>query len=164
MPRRLRARDVRVDPGASIWLWRFGAIALSAALKVPVTHGPVEIGYPASLWLFAIYCYFWVGRELDYFSNRPSRNILEIFGSASFSLYLVHYPVIGYFESEWVSGVAFNDTVAANLLAWAAQLCAIAAATYAFYMLVEAPFHRLARKLGTRRSRGSTAEEAQPSG
>jgi peptidoglycan/LPS O-acetylase OafA/YrhL len=59
-----------------------------------------------------------------------------------------------------VSGVAFNDTVAANLLAWTAQLCAIAAATCTFYTLVEAPFHRLARRPGTRHSRNRATEEA----
>jgi len=58
-----------------------------------------------------------------------------------------------------MSGVAFNGTVAANLLAWTAQFCAIVAATYAFYTLVEAPFHRLARRLGTRHSRNGATEE-----
>lgn len=159
-----RRRDTPGTIDRSIWAWRLGAIALTAAFKVPVTHGPIPIGYPASLWLFAIYCYFWVGYELAYFRHHAHWDLLEKFGSASFSLYLVHNPVIGLFESLRERYPGLDQGLVSNIAIWAAQICAIAAATYVFYRCVEYPFHRLARKLGARPASSPAAVGQQAGG
>jgi peptidoglycan/LPS O-acetylase OafA/YrhL len=136
------------DPGWSIWAWRAGAIVLASGLKALVTHGPLLVGYPASHWLIAVYSFFWISRELDYYAFRRAPRWSEIAGQASFSLYLVHNPVMSRFDlgdatSPLLGAGAFGWT-----LSWALQLCAIALVTVAFYIAVEKPFHGLARRFG----------------
>jgi peptidoglycan/LPS O-acetylase OafA/YrhL len=146
----LLAERVASSRGAevvSIWPWRFAALALSAIMKAPVTHGPWLIGYPASHWLFAIFAFFWIEREIARFRARPPLAGLEALGAASYSLYLVHMPVIVAFRAMGADRFS-QSLVLGEALRWGATLIGVAVATYAFYRLVEAPTHRLARALG----------------
>jgi peptidoglycan/LPS O-acetylase OafA/YrhL len=162
----LAERDVagRLTGFGNIWAWRAAAVALSAALKVPVTHGPVLVGYPAGHWLFAIFAFFWLGREIVHFRAAPPPAWTERLGNGAYSLYLAHTAVIMVFAEAVIAGAPlgglFGTGAAAWLLAWAAQLAGIAALTTAFYLLVEAPFHRLARRFG--RKMGRHRSNARP--
>jgi peptidoglycan/LPS O-acetylase OafA/YrhL len=140
-----QARATAVTPSA-IWLWRIGAIVLSAGLKVLVSHGPLRVGYPESHWIIALYAYFWVGRELAFYRLRAPPVWSEAAGRLSFSLYLVHGPVMEIFGIVRLPAASLGVGMGAFL--WLSQLVAIGVATWLFYRLVEAPFHRLARNLG----------------
>ena len=147
---RLVADEIR--PAGDIWAWRFGAVVLSALMKIPVTHGPIHLGFPSDHWIFAIYCYLWIGNEIARFAKVPPPEILEAGGRASYSLYLVHFCVIIPFGVWIASIVAAGGSGAATIgsvaLLWVAELAAIAAATAVFHIVVERPSHRLARHLG----------------
>lgn len=138
-------------PGATIWLWRLGAVALACALKVPVTHGSITIGYPASHWLMALYAYFWLDRELDRFCRKPPPAWCEMAGRASYSLYLVHVLVLTAFGLDHVASAPFAAYLgphAAWMAVWAVQLVVLAASVTVFYLTVELTSHRLARWVG----------------
>jgi peptidoglycan/LPS O-acetylase OafA/YrhL len=135
-------------PKESIWLWRFGAVIVSVALKAAVTHGPMHIGYPASHWILALYAFFWLDRELTLRQAVRRPSALEIAGRASFSLYLVHNPVLVIFGVLGARAESFGP--GGWLTVWLLQLAAISLGTLAFYALVESPCHRLARRLGAR--------------
>lgn len=163
----LAERDVagRLTRFGDIRVWRIAAVVLSAAMKVPVTHGPIHVGYPAGHWLFAIFAFFWIGREIVHFRASPPPAWTERLGGASYSLYLAHTAVIMVFAEAVIDGAPLGGLigggVAAWLVAWAAQLAGIMALTAAFHLLVEAPFHRLARRLA-RRMRQGRALPASP--
>jgi peptidoglycan/LPS O-acetylase OafA/YrhL len=111
-----------------------------------VTHGPVLIGYPESHWIVALYAFFWIERELAWRRRRPAPRTTEALGRASYSLYLVHTPVIAVFGFADAPSDRFGALGWTAL--WLAQSAAIILTTFTFYRLCEAPFHRLARRLG----------------
>jgi peptidoglycan/LPS O-acetylase OafA/YrhL len=128
---------------SKIWLWRIGAVVLSAGLKVPVTHGPFRIGYPESHWIIGLYAYCWIAREIEIYRYHPVPRWSEAAGRASFSLYLVHEPVMQIFNMSQAPAASLHAGMGALL--WVSQLVAIGVATALFHLIVEAPFHRLAR-------------------
>lgn len=114
------------------------------ALKVPVTHGALIIGYPASHWIFALFAFFWLQKEIAWFRDHPPVRIFENAGRWSYSIYLIHGFVL----------VAFARIASPYPLAlWAAQLAAVLACSYGFYLCVEAPSHLAARHMGALLSR-----------
>jgi peptidoglycan/LPS O-acetylase OafA/YrhL len=143
--RRGASRPVVVTP-AAIWAWRLGAIVLSALLKALVSHGPFRVGYPESHWIIALYAFFWVGHELDFYRFRAAPSWFEAAGRASFSLYLVHGPILELFGLYRYPAGSLG--FGAGALLWLAQLAAIGLATWLFYLVIEAPYHRFARKIG----------------
>jgi peptidoglycan/LPS O-acetylase OafA/YrhL len=128
------------DSTSSIWWWRLAALGLSVILQIPVSHGPVRIGYPASHGLFAIFAYFWIEREISHFATNGCSRMLEWLGRWSYSTYLVHNIVIAAFIEL--------GTSAHPVLLWAPQLAAIGLASYLFYLIVERPSHWLAYRVG----------------
>jgi peptidoglycan/LPS O-acetylase OafA/YrhL len=144
---RMAREESKAPTPAAIWAWRLGAIAISAGLKAFVSHGQLRFGYPESHWTFAIYVYFRVGRELAFHQLRPAFAAAEAAGRASYSLYLVHGPTIAAIGISDLAPATFGATGWTSL--WAAQLLAIGSGTWLFYVAVERPFHRLARRIGS---------------
>ena len=89
----------------------------------------------------ALSCGYSQVKEIEYWQDRKS-SILETAGLFSYSLYLIHKLVITAFDELPVN----VDPIGV----WAAQLLAIFLAAFVFYILVERPAHRLARRLGAR--------------
>jgi peptidoglycan/LPS O-acetylase OafA/YrhL len=118
----------------NIWLWRLVAWFLGAAATVAAFHLPLSIGYPTSMLAFSIFAFYWLSMELRVPSS--AWQFLGRFGSASYSLYLIHAVVFG--------GIAdYLKLPLAGTLMLAGM--AVAVATYIFYKIVEAPSHLLAR-------------------
>ncbi len=148
---KLNERGFEPDPGTDIWSWRAAAVVLSALLKLPVTHGPAHIGYPASHWIFAVFAFFWLGREIAYFASRGAPRWSETGGRMSYSLYLAHNGVITLFAlSETATAPLrgmFGGGAMAWLLAWAMMIAMIVVAMGALFIVIEQPCHRYARLL-----------------
>ncbi|TWJ00796.1 peptidoglycan/LPS O-acetylase OafA/YrhL [Mucilaginibacter frigoritolerans] len=91
--------------------------------------------------LFGLYAFFWIEKEVLYhnFGNAESSVLLERFGLASYSLYLIHTLVF------W----AFNKYPAAYfpgyLIFWILMLATLHLIVYAFYIIIEKPSHKLAK-------------------
>ena len=90
---------------------------------------------------------------LLYCAQRPLENRITValrkIGVYSYSLYLIHYPVLGLMGALWVVFFAAKPT---NLLIPLIASLLIFPLSWLFYRLFEEPFHRLARVLGKRTS------------
>jgi len=126
-------RSVRVA-GLEVWAWRLSAFFLAVTLSALRFHSRVT--YPWTLDLFAVFAFFWLGREVAYRNTVEPSPLLERAGAWSYSTYLVHMHAYA---------------LAAILpLGWTVQTIFVLAACYAFYRAVERPSHKLARRLGGR--------------
>lgn len=129
-------------PGAAQWGW---AATVVLGLALVVVYWCFANTWPQDWWrgitrpLAVLGCGLLVIGTLYW---RPLRNLLSrrpfrLLGLISFSLYLVHEPIVvamGYLfaGSSWALPVAFIASVLASI---------------AFYLLVENPLHRLARRI-----------------
>jgi peptidoglycan/LPS O-acetylase OafA/YrhL len=124
----------------SIWYWRAGAWIYSVCALLGVFHSPIRVGFPATLLIFAFYCYFWLQQELRRWRLRTPSPWLEAAGVWSYSMYLVHKIVIAAFgELQWPIPALLN---------WALLVSAMLLISYIFYALIERPSHSAARRLG----------------
>jgi peptidoglycan/LPS O-acetylase OafA/YrhL len=140
----------RVD---RIWAWRVAVWLYSAAALAIFFHAPVKLGFPALLFPFQFLAYGWVLAEIEHFRRAGTSGVLEWCGRWSYSLYLVH-------------NIAIAETPVAPhavLASWLVRLALIIGGSLAFYGLIEAPSHWIARqasrKVAALRARG----RAQPS-
>jgi peptidoglycan/LPS O-acetylase OafA/YrhL len=145
----------REPSSALLWLSRIGIFGTSAVLQALRFHGgSVFLSNAFTLNLFAIVACLWLGLEIAYRRRKPAPRVLEWAGKWSYSLYLMHPAVPGIllmlaFLSPIYSSIAVNLFMC---------FCSLVLAC-GFYLVVEAPFHRLAvtvsRRLGKRRPAGS---------
>lgn len=122
---------------STIWNWRLIAWSSSSACAALNFHSP--IGYSWILPWFALVAFAWLKREVIR-ANGATRPwpILEWAGTWSYSIYLVHMP----------AGALLAQAVVldpASVLAWFGKVAFILTCSFVFYLLFEAPSHRLAR-------------------
>jgi peptidoglycan/LPS O-acetylase OafA/YrhL len=136
----IAADRLPVLPG-SIWTWRVSALLLSIPAKALVYAdlSPVLIGNPATLGLYAIFAYFWVSKEVQFYQSHRPAATLEWGGRWSYSIYLVHNIVLVFFTRHFLHPYAFA--------LWPTEIAAVLTLSYVFYRFVEYPSHRLARAL-----------------
>jgi peptidoglycan/LPS O-acetylase OafA/YrhL len=122
----------------AIWTWRFIMWALAWTCSLLKFHSP--IGYPITLNLFSIVVFFWLKREIAFYQvNRPSR-LLERAGVWSYSVYLTHLHAQSIYLLLGIMLLVFP-------FGWIVHLLFLLCVCYAFYLLVEAPSHFIARRL-----------------
>jgi peptidoglycan/LPS O-acetylase OafA/YrhL len=121
-----------------IWIWRLCAwaamwIALMLHFHTPIhqTLSGVPIG---------ILCYFWLRAEIGYSNTKKPWNILVWAGRWSYSLYLIHPIAVGVL-------VQYGLFAHPTRLGWLLALALVLLSAYVFYLAVERPSHRLARKI-----------------
>lgn len=127
---------------SSIWLWRLGAWASGSLCYGLMLHTP--LGFRVTLPFFAIYSYFWLQAELRH--RTPDSRLshtLELFGAASFSLYLTH-PLA---EKIWKQTFPTLSDATPSFVGWAFRLIIIFLFAAIFYLLVERPSHQLAKRI-----------------
>lgn len=121
-----------------IWLWRFAAWAtMWIAL---ILHSHTNIHQTVSGLAVGIVYYFWIRAEIAYYRNRSPWKILVWGGKWSYSLYLIHTLIIAI-----VIGYGLRPDQ--SRVDWIILLAATLIACYLFYLAVERPSHRLARRI-----------------
>lgn len=133
------ADQLRVS-SIQLWCYRLGAWMLASACYLAMLHW--RISFLVSLQIFAAFAYFWFASEICYYREHPANRLLERLGGLTFSLYLIHLLA----KATWERHVGGS-----GLLSWAAEMSFILLLAALFFVIVEAPAHRLARLLSRRR-------------
>jgi peptidoglycan/LPS O-acetylase OafA/YrhL len=145
-----RLAEVYVRPPrlaiANIWHLRLLTWVLSSVCVVLHCHSPIRL--PLTLNLFAIVVAIWLHAEVRHskahLAAHPLFSLLESAGTWSYSLYLMHAPA-AYIFKEYIYHLDLGV-----FLNWLCLMVFILTLSYLFYVLVERPAHRLARKFKTR--------------
>jgi len=135
-----------------VWVYRVGAVGFCYVSTILAGHiGNVSIGYTWTIWIFGIFCLFWLAAEMARGTGTHPGSWLERFGLAGYSLYLVHKLVIT---------LTMPLLRAHPLSYWFLVNLGIIFAGWTFYKVVEEPSHRLARALGSRVEKFAAASTA----
>jgi len=126
-----------------IWTWRCLAIGGAWSCEMLSFHGGVP--YTQTMLWFGILAYFWLRKELAYGLNKQPATGLVSAGAWSYSLYLMHVPAMRIYARLRVPNFGAE-------LNWCLAIGFILGSAYIFYLVVERPSHRLARRLGTAKS------------
>jgi peptidoglycan/LPS O-acetylase OafA/YrhL len=126
------------SPG--IWTWRAVVWFAACVCSILKFHSPA--GYPVTLNLFALLAFFWLQREIAFYRTRQPLALLERNGAWSYSMYLIHLHAQTVYVLVSIPALVFP-------LGWAVHLIFILLLCYVFYLVVEAPSHKLARYLST---------------
>ena len=131
------ARFPRLSTGM-IWLVRTGIFAFSVALRLAKFHVPsVAASNVFTLTAFAFPVCIWIGLEIVYFQSRKPAAVLERLGEWSYSLYIIHPVAPAIFLSMYA--------VPTSSIWWQpAQIIISLLFSYAFYLAIEKPAHKLA--------------------
>ena len=97
----------------------------------------LHLSYILSMNLFALLLYKWLQTEIAYFKTHPAKKLLEQMGKFSYSLYLCH-PLLY---------VILRQFIPYNIFTYPFFLLLTIAFAYGFYLLIEKPGHRLARRI-----------------
>ncbi len=121
-----------------IWMWRF--VAWLGCWTSEMLHFKGGVPYTQTMVWFGILAYWWVRKEIAYGKMRTPNRWLAAAGAWSYSLYLVHHE----------GALLFDRLTPPNLwhgVMWFGAMASSLALSYAFYVLIERPSHRLARKV-----------------
>jgi peptidoglycan/LPS O-acetylase OafA/YrhL len=131
---------------AKIWLVRGSIFGVSFILNILRFHGGlIFLTAPFTLNLFAILACFWLGLEVAYRNAKPAPRILEWAGNWTYSIYLMHPAAPGLLRNLTFLNPLYA-TNAVNLF----MICCALVLAYGFHLAVEAPFYRLAIRIGKR--------------
>jgi peptidoglycan/LPS O-acetylase OafA/YrhL len=129
-----------LEPLAStwaIWAWRISAWLTMWISEFLLFH--MGVSKVVSMMYVGGVAYFWIRAEIAYHKNRAASPLLVAAGAFSYSLYLVHPSVLEAVK-RYVPAV---DEYTRSGWLFTAILTLVYA--YIFYLLVEAPSHRLAK-------------------
>jgi peptidoglycan/LPS O-acetylase OafA/YrhL len=124
--------------GAEIWMWRF--LAWLGCWTSEMLHFKGGVPYTQTMAWFGILAYWWVRKEIAYGKTRTPNRWLVAAGAWSYSLYLVHYEGALLFDRLRIPNLGHG-------VVWVGAMASSLAVSYAFYLLIERPSHRLARKV-----------------
>lgn len=123
--------------------WRVGAwIVMWLAL---VLHFHLGFHQTASSVLIGIFAYFWLRAELSRGGDARPAPALVWLGAWSYSLYLTHPLVVLAVSKQGLDRLESVTT-------WTICMAAVILASYVFFLLIEAPSHRFARRISLRSS------------
>lgn len=135
-----------------IAMWRLGAwVVMWLSL---VAHFHLGLHQTASGVLVGIFAFYWLTAELAASSTSRPLPILVWLGSWSYSLYLVHPIVVLALANR---GIDEGGSIGL----WLYSMTLILVCAYAFYLVIEAPSHRLAKLISLRRRSTATPRLAE---
>jgi len=140
--------SVAMVPKLSIWLWRF--LAWFGCWTAEMLHFKLGISFTQTMVWFGVLAYFWVRQEIIHGKNHPPNSWLVAAGAWSYSLYLMHTQ----------GGVLYGwlHIPKLGLLAdWVIIMACSLVFAYVFFLLVEWPSHKLARKIKLRGAHNAAA-------
>lgn len=140
-----------VDSPRVIWKWRF--IAWLGSWIGEMMHFKEHFPIARVLLCFGVLAYFWIKKEIAYSRRHRPWVWLASAGLWSYSLYLVHGPAMLILAKIPIPNLGFS-------LNWVDSFAFILALSYLFYLVVERPSHRLARKFVTIKRESANAAEA----
>jgi peptidoglycan/LPS O-acetylase OafA/YrhL len=124
-----------------LWAMRLGVWVLSVLASVLRFHTAIK--YPSTLTIFGFAAAFWLWLEIYWFRTARPWAWLEKAGEWSYSMYLVHVPILHVMGTGRLS----------EFPVWAfvpVALCAVVLGSWIFGQLVEQPFRRLAKRVAER--------------
>jgi peptidoglycan/LPS O-acetylase OafA/YrhL len=129
---------------AVIMAWRIG-IWFCASVCLVLNFRRIVL-FPQTMVIFGTLAYFWLRKELAFraAAGPPPRitRLLASGGAWSYSLYLMHIPM----------SMLYDKILPAKLppiMGWAALKMFVLTSAFVFYVAVERPSHRLARRVGS---------------
>jgi peptidoglycan/LPS O-acetylase OafA/YrhL len=140
-----------------IWLWRFAAwftMWLALVLRFHTIFHQTISGV-----VIGVIYYFWIRAEIAYHRHRTPWRLLVWGGHWSYSLYLIHPLAVQLLN--W-----HDSSILRSNAGWIVAMMFILSSSYGFYLLVERPSHKLARRFPIIRLPShegwTTIEGAQP--
>ncbi|MBC8063832.1 MAG: acyltransferase [Chlorobia bacterium] len=128
-------------PRIYIWGLRLGMMATASVCSYLRFHR--GISYELTLLPFGLLVFYWIRAEISYARKFAPSARLESFGNASYTIYLTHWLAIA------ILGLLVDETKH-GVVQWLLTAFSIAIFAWLFYLLVEGPSHKLARRLGRR--------------
>jgi peptidoglycan/LPS O-acetylase OafA/YrhL len=121
-----------------IWAWRF--LAWFGSWGCEMIHFKLGASVPQAVLWFGILAYLWIRKEIAYSKHHHLWAPLASAGLWSYSLYLMHIPAMGLLAKLPTLGLGY-------ILDWCVSIAFILGISYLFYLSVERPSHRLARRI-----------------
>ena len=120
---------------------RVGVFVLALATHILALQEIV--GHPFTLNFFAVFAFFWLRSEILFYKFSKTNPIMETLGKSCYSIYLMHgIP----FYILLISGHNFTNKFYMFIAYWLLLI----PLTMTFFLLVERPFHNLARNIKNR--------------
>jgi peptidoglycan/LPS O-acetylase OafA/YrhL len=127
-----------LDSPRVIWGWRF--LAWFGGWSCEMIHFKLRTSVPLAVLGFGILAYFWIKKEIAYSEHHQPWSALASAGLWSYSLYLMHIPAMLLLWKLPMSSLGY-------ILDWCVSIAFILGISYIFYLSVERPSHRLARRI-----------------
>jgi peptidoglycan/LPS O-acetylase OafA/YrhL len=147
-----KAEELTPDPSRSIWTWRF--VTWFASWICAMLYFKAHVSYTQTMIPFGILAYFWIRQEIRHGMCAKPWGAFVFGGKWSYSLYLMHGPAMTIFVHKLPMpnlGYALN---------WCAANGFIFMFSYVFFLVIERPSHRLARRISLRpRAKVALSEE-----
>jgi peptidoglycan/LPS O-acetylase OafA/YrhL len=109
-------------------------------------HFKLGISYTQTMVWFGVLAYFWVRAEIAHGKIQMPNRYLVAAGAWSYSLYLMHAQGGGLFERLHLPSLG-------GVPDWILVMSSSLLFSYLFYVLIERPSHKLARKIRVRGAR-----------
>lgn len=123
----------------NVYHWRIIIFCLNCCCYSLMLH--MKIGFPYTLNIFSIFCFFWLRAEISHYKDSPTINWMENAGKWSYSLYLLHGTINKLYGSLPELNFGF-------IMNWVLKFSLVIIISYIFYIAVERPSHSFAKSIG----------------
>ena len=130
--------DFRKNDVTFFKLFLFRCIVFLVSILFFVLESHFHLSYVLSMNFFALLIYFWLQKEILYYSNNKPNATLEYLGTFSYSLFICHKLIF----------ILFLMFSVLNIYNYIVYIFVALFVSYIYYLIIESPAHRLGRFLG----------------